>query len=66
MADAARDVTVVEVGHRDGLQNEARIVPGEDKVRLIEMLAESGLPVVEATSFVSARAVPSSPTPSRC
>jgi isopropylmalate/homocitrate/citramalate synthase len=58
MAETARDVTVVEVGARDGLQNEARIVPSDDKVRLIEMLAESGLPVVEATSFVSARAVP--------
>jgi hydroxymethylglutaryl-CoA lyase len=51
-------VTVVEVGPRDGLQNEAAIVPAADKVRLIERLADAGLPVVEATSFVSPRAVP--------
>jgi hydroxymethylglutaryl-CoA lyase len=51
-------VTVVEVGPRDGLQNEAAIVPTAAKVELIERLADAGLPVVEATSFVSARAVP--------
>jgi hydroxymethylglutaryl-CoA lyase len=51
-------VTVVEVGPRDGLQNEAAIVPAAEKVRLIERLADAGLPVVEATSFVSPRAVP--------
>jgi isopropylmalate/homocitrate/citramalate synthase len=51
-------VTVVEVGPRDGLQNEAAIVPAADKVRLIELLAGAGLPVVEATSFVSPKAVP--------
>ncbi|HEX5248616.1 MAG TPA: hydroxymethylglutaryl-CoA lyase [Gaiellales bacterium] len=51
-------VTVVEVGPRDGLQNEAAVVPAADKVRLIERLADAGLPVVEATSFVSPRAVP--------
>lgn len=51
-------VTVVEVGPRDGLQNEPRIVPTADKVRLIEQLADAGLPVVEATSFVSPGAVP--------
>jgi hydroxymethylglutaryl-CoA lyase len=51
-------VTVVEVGPRDGLQNEAAVVPAGDKVRLIERLAAAGLPVVEATSFVSPKAVP--------
>jgi hydroxymethylglutaryl-CoA lyase len=51
-------VTVVEVGPRDGLQNEAAVVAAADKVRLIERLADAGLPVVEATSFVSPRAVP--------
>ena len=51
-------VTVVEVGPRDGLQNEAAVIPAADKVRLIERLADAGLPVVEATSFVSPRAVP--------
>ena len=51
-------VTVVEVGPRDGLQNEAAIVPTAVKVRFIEMLAAAGLPVVEATSFVHPAAVP--------
>jgi isopropylmalate/homocitrate/citramalate synthase len=51
-------VTVVEVGPRDGLQNEAAIVPTAAKVRFIEMLAAAGLPVVEATSFVRPEAVP--------
>ena len=51
-------VTVVDVGPRDGLQNEAAVVSASDKVRLIERLADAGLPVVEATSFVSPKAVP--------
>jgi isopropylmalate/homocitrate/citramalate synthase len=51
-------VTVVEVGPRDGLQNEAAIVPTAAKVRFIQMLAAAGLPVVEATSFVHPEAVP--------
>lgn len=51
-------VTVYEVGPRDGLQNEAGIVPAADKVRLIEALADAGLTYVEATSFVSPKAVP--------
>jgi len=51
-------VKIVEVGPRDGLQNEARTVPAEIKVRLIEMLAEAGLPVVESGAFVSPKWVP--------
>ena len=51
-------VTVVEVGPRDGLQNEGSAVPADAKVRFVEALAEAGLPVVEVTSFVSPRAVP--------
>jgi hydroxymethylglutaryl-CoA lyase len=51
-------VTVVEVGPRDGLQNESAVVPTAAKVALIERLAAAGLPVVEATSFVSPQAVP--------
>jgi hydroxymethylglutaryl-CoA lyase len=58
MAEPGGSVTVVEVAARDGLQNEPRTVPTADKVRLIEMLADAGLAVVEATSFVSPRAVP--------
>ena len=55
---AGERVTVVEVGPRDGLQNEAAIVPAVDKVRFVDALAETGLPVVEVTSFVSPEAVP--------
>ena len=51
-------VRIVEVGPRDGLQNEAAVVPAEAKVAFVEALADSGLPVVEVTSFVSPRAVP--------
>jgi hydroxymethylglutaryl-CoA lyase len=51
-------VTVVEVGPRDGLQNEAATVPAAEKVRFVELLADAGLPVVEVTSFVSPIAVP--------
>ncbi|MCS7207955.1 MAG: hydroxymethylglutaryl-CoA lyase [Fimbriimonadales bacterium] len=51
-------VRVVEVGARDGLQNEPTAVPTEVKVRFIEMLAEAGISVVEATAFVSPKWVP--------
>lgn len=51
-------VTIVEVSPRDGLQNEKEIVPTAVKVELIKMLVSSGLPVVEATSFVSPKWVP--------
>src|SRR5256714_10854531 len=51
-------VRVVEVGPRDGLQNEKVQVPTEQKIQFINMLADAGLPVVEATSFVSPRAIP--------
>jgi hydroxymethylglutaryl-CoA lyase len=51
-------VRVVEVGPRDGLQNEHVQVPTQQKIQFIQMLAEAGLPVVEATSFVSPRAIP--------
>ena len=51
-------VKIVEVGPRDGLQNEAQPVSTDVKVALIERLADAGLPVVEATSFVSPKWVP--------
>jgi isopropylmalate/homocitrate/citramalate synthase len=51
-------VTVVEVGPRDGLQNEPGAVPAAIKIELIRRLADAGLPVVEATSFVSPRWIP--------
>jgi hydroxymethylglutaryl-CoA lyase len=62
MSDRAENrgstVTIVEVGPRDGLQNEARTVPTAAKIAFIEALADAGLPIVEATSFVSPTAVP--------
>lgn len=53
-----RAVRIVEVGPRDGLQNEAHIVPTSVKVELIDRLVASGLRYVEAASFVSAKWVP--------
>ena len=51
-------VKVVEVGPRDGLQNETALVPVETKVAFIDLLSASGLPAVEAGSFVSPKWVP--------
>ncbi len=51
-------VKVVEVGPRDGLQNETALVPVETKVALIDRLSASGLPAIEAGSFVSPKWVP--------
>ncbi|KAM4694617.1 3-hydroxymethyl-3-methylglutaryl-CoA lyase, cytoplasmic isoform 1-T1 [Discoglossus pictus] len=51
-------VKIVEVGPRDGLQNEKTFVPTNVKIELINRLSEAGLPVVEVTSFVSSKWVP--------
>jgi hydroxymethylglutaryl-CoA lyase len=51
-------VTIYEVGPRDGLQNEASVVPVETKAEFIRRLVDAGLPVVEATSFVHPTWVP--------
>jgi isopropylmalate/homocitrate/citramalate synthase len=51
-------VKLVEVGPRDGLQNEKAEVPTAVKLELIERLAQAGLPAVEATAFVSPKWVP--------
>jgi hydroxymethylglutaryl-CoA lyase len=51
-------VRIYEVGPRDGLQNEATPVPLDTKRRFIELLADAGLREIEATSFVSPRAIP--------
>ncbi|KAM8860163.1 3-hydroxy-3-methylglutaryl-CoA lyase, cytoplasmic isoform 2-T2 [Spinachia spinachia] len=51
-------VRIVEVGPRDGLQNEKEIVPTGVKIQLIDMLSGTGLRVIEATSFVSSKWVP--------
>ena len=51
-------VKIVEVGPRDGLQNEAQIVPVKVKIKLIDKLVDAGLPVVESGAFVSPKWVP--------
>jgi len=51
-------VTICDVAPRDGLQNEEAVVPADAKVRFIDALSAAGFPVVEATSFVSPRAIP--------
>jgi len=51
-------VTVVEVGPRDGLQNEAAILSADVKVAFVDALSAAGLPVIEATAFVSPKAIP--------
>ena len=55
MADTVR---IVEVGPRDGLQNEKTLIPASDKIALIDRLSACGLRTVEATSFVSPKWVP--------
>jgi hydroxymethylglutaryl-CoA lyase len=53
-----RAVRLVEVGPRDGLQNEKVTVPTDVKVTLIDMLTDAGFPAIETTSFVSPKWVP--------
>src|SRR6187200_1446313 len=51
-------VTVVEVGPRDGLQNEARQIATADKIAFVDRLSAAGLPVIEVSAFVSPAWVP--------
>jgi hydroxymethylglutaryl-CoA lyase len=51
-------IRLVEMGPRDGLQNEARHVPAAVKVAFIDALSASGLPEIEVSAFVSPRAIP--------
>jgi hydroxymethylglutaryl-CoA lyase len=53
-----KDVRIREVGPRDGFQNEPEVIPTDDKVRLIRMLAASGLRRLEVTSFVRPDVIP--------
>ena len=53
-----KKIKMVEVGPRDGLQNEAQNVPAAIKIELIDRLTDAGLPVVQATAFVSPKWVP--------
>ena len=58
LTDLPRHVTVVEVGPRDGLQNEKGVVSTADKIHFIDLLSAAGFSVIEASSFVSPKAVP--------
>jgi hydroxymethylglutaryl-CoA lyase len=58
MADAPPEVRIREVGPRDGFQNEPEVIATDDKVRLIDMLAATGLHRLEVTSFVRRDVIP--------
>ena len=51
-------VTIVEVGPRDGLQNEPARIAADDKIAFVDLLSAAGLPVIEVSSFVRADWVP--------
>jgi isopropylmalate/homocitrate/citramalate synthase len=51
-------VTIVEVGPRDGLQNEPTMVPTADKIAFVDLLSAAGLPVIEVSAFVSPKWIP--------
>lgn len=56
--DYPKHVTIIEVGPRDGLQNESAFVSSKHKIELINTLSQTGLEHIEVTSFVSAKAIP--------
>ena len=58
MDNLQRDITIIDVAPRDGLQNEPEILPVVTKVALIRRLVESGIPWVEIGAFVNPRQVP--------
>ncbi|HEX3672597.1 MAG TPA: hydroxymethylglutaryl-CoA lyase [Candidatus Cybelea sp.] len=58
MGTLPRRVTIFEMGARDGLQNERALISTGDKIRYIDLLSETGLQWIEATSFVSPKAIP--------
>src|SRR6476469_6723024 len=58
MTELPTAARIREVGPRDGFQNEPEVIPTPEKVRLIEMLASSGLRRLEVTSFVRPDVIP--------
>ena len=58
MANFPKSVKIVEVGPRDGLQNEKGVIPAADKIEFIDKLSDTGLKTIEATSFVSPKWIP--------
>ncbi len=57
-AQIPKRVTVYEVGPRDGLQNESRMIPTAEKIAMIDLLSQTGLQQIEITSFVHPRWIP--------
>ncbi len=53
-----KEITICEVGPRDGLQNESKILTVDEKVRIIDLLTDAGFKVIEVGSFMSPKAVP--------
>lgn len=58
LSDYPKKIKIVEVGPRDGLQNEGAQIPTEAKIKFVQDLAKAGLKNIEATSFVHPKAVP--------
>lgn len=58
MKPLPKNVTIIEVGPRDGLQNEPLFVPTKTKVEFINLLSQTGLSTIESGSFVSAKSIP--------
>ena len=58
MMNLPKHVKIVDVGPRDGLQNQPETVPLDAKVKLVDMLSDAGVPAVEAGAFVSPKWVP--------
>ena len=58
LPDLPQKVKIVEVGPRDGLQNEKETIPAEIKIELVNRLTAAGFPNIEAASFVSPKWVP--------
>lgn len=58
MATVPKSVKIVEVGPRDGLQNEKQIIPAATKIEFINRLSQTGLQTIEVTSFVSPKWIP--------
>jgi hydroxymethylglutaryl-CoA lyase len=58
VSEIPQQVRIREVGPRDGFQNEPEVIPTDDKIRLIDMLAGTGLPRLEVTSFVRPDVIP--------
>ena len=56
--DIVKKIRLCEVGPRDGLQNEKRLLTSQEKIALIDAMSDAGFPVIEVGSFVSPKAVP--------